>query len=97
VLAEALQAADALEASWPTDPEEFRYEALAALATEASVTDNHQLMIALMDTMDAASDAPRSSALDAARRSVRLTAKLGGPSGVEELRRAIVDVCRWYP
>jgi len=52
---------------------------------------------ALLTLIDAAGKVARPAALSAAAAGARATFELGGQEAVLELRRAINDLCRWYP
>jgi|SRR5271166_123767 len=52
---------------------------------------------ALVALIDAAGNVSRSQSLFRVINASRPTFELGGPGAVLELRRAINDVCRWYP
>jgi hypothetical protein len=91
---DAGQFADAVQAAKVIGDASHRSRALAALAIHVAGPDGKALMIALLDTV---SNVSRSDALQAATNAATLTAKLGGSSTLMELRRAINDVCSWYP
>jgi hypothetical protein len=88
VLAESLQAAKAIPDEW------VRCDVLMKLAEYVSGALGFDLMITLLD---AVSRVERRLALGSASKAATLIVKLGEPSAVADLRRAINDVGRWYP
>jgi len=88
VLGEALAAAKAI------GNKDYRSHVLAALVGWLPST----LQVdALLTLIDAVGNVSRSASLSAVTAGSRPTVELGGPGAVLELRRAINDVCRWYP
>jgi hypothetical protein len=67
---------------------------LAELATLMGEPDGRDVMSALLDSV---SQTARAESLDAAGKASELIARLGGASAVSQLKRAITDVCSWYP
>jgi hypothetical protein len=87
-LGEALTAAKAIGG------ERDRAEGLAALIPHLPATLLGQAVAELIDT---SASIPRALALSAAKSTTQSVFEIGGVEAIKDLRRAINDVCRWYP
>lgn len=86
--AEVLAAVERVRNTWD------RFWIVATLVENASDAECKELM---PDVLHAVSALPRSKALEAVVKLAGPTAQLGGSTAAAELRRAISDVCNWYP
>jgi hypothetical protein len=71
-----------------------RLTAFGGLAGHVGEPDRNDVMIGVLD---AAGYVPRPDAFKAVEKAAPLIRQLGASTAVQELRRAIEDVCRWYP